>query len=365
MAEQSTAHSRRAVMGAGIGALVGVVAHALARPNSVRANGENVVVGSVLATGSASTGVATTVGNGLQGTTSDVNSSGVFGRNNANGVGIAGSSGSGAGAGGSSDSGIGVFGFSRTGPGVEGQTDNGAASVGIGVIGHGRFGGTGVLGFSEDRDPARPAPPQGTGVWGYAVTGTNPRGVTGQTTFGRGVDGVATVGTAVYGKATSGEGVHAESDGSNGVSGKSASNIASGVYGENTGGGYGVAAKSASGVGVSANTSSGIAVNALAKLGGTGVAATSIGGVALQVTGRTTFSTAGLTTVAVGASNKVVIPGTDISAASIVLCTLESNQAGLAVQRVVKNVNTDRFTVYLTRAVASGKSAKLAWFVIR
>ena len=43
---------------------------------------------------------------------------------------------------------------------------------------------------------------------------------------------------------------------------------------------------------------------------------------------------------------------------------LESNQTGCAIQHLVKNTTLNTFTVYLSAAVASGKSANVAWFVI-
>ena len=54
----------------------------------------------------------------------------------------------------------------------------------------------------------------------------------------------------------------------------------------------------------------------------------------------------------------------DVVTSSRILCTLESNQGGLAIQRVTKDTTANRFTVYLSAAVAAGKSAKVAWFVI-
>ncbi len=36
----------------------------------------------------------------------------------------------------------------------------------------------------------------------------------------------------------------------------------------------------------------------------------------------------------------------------------------LTIQRVTKNTTADTFTVFLSKAVATGKTAKVAWFVI-
>ena len=97
---------------------------------------------------------------------------------------------------------------------------------------------------------------------------------------------------------------------------------------------------------------------------GTGVKANSSVGVAFEAQGRVKFSTAGLAPVAVGGKSKVITPFVDVSATSLILCTLETNQAGLSIGRVTKNTTADTFTVFLTQAVASGKTAKIAWFLI-
>jgi hypothetical protein len=180
--------------------------------------------------------------------------------------------------------------------------------------------------------------------------------VNGQSTSGRGVNGVATSGTGVYGTGTSGEGVRGVSTGSNGTAGTTASGIASGVYGENTAGGFGTYGRSNTG---------GSAVGVFGEsTAGTGVKANSSAGVAFEAQGRVKFSTAGQATVTVGTKSKQVTPAIDLTAASLILCTLESNQAGLAIQRVTKNVTTDVFTVFLSANVLSGKYARVAWFVI-
>lgn len=88
------------------------------------------------------------------------------------------------------------------------------------------------------------------------------------------------------------------------------------------------------------------------------------GGVAFGASGRVDFSTSGLATVAVGTKSKTVPVGVDVTAGARVLCTLESNQAALFIQRVTKNLSADSFTVFLNVAVKSGKTVKVAWFVI-
>jgi hypothetical protein len=171
---------------------------------------------------------------------------------------------------------------------------------------------------------------------------------------GIGVNSVSTSGTAVNGLSTSGEGVHGESTSSNGTSGKTLAAAASGVYGENDGGGYGVAGRSAGGTGVYGETTT-----------GTGIQAQSVGtGVALHVEGRATFKGSGLATIAVGHKAVTVTPAVVIKAGSMVLCTLESSQAGLSIERVLKNVAAGTITINLTKAVSAGHSAKAAWLVL-
>ena len=228
----------------------------------------------------------------------------------------------------------------------------------------GGVAGTGVIGASGGNVVSVPTK---TGVYGVATQGSSDveaRGVTGQTTAGRGVNGIATTGVAVYGTATGGEGVHGTSTANNGVAGESAAGGASGVFGLNTGGGYGVAGTSADGTGVSANSTNGTAVVALSFFG-TGVEATSPGGKAIVATGRVDFSTSGLASVTVGQRSKTVLLGfTDIDAASRILCTLESNQQGLFIHRVTKNVTDNSFRVFLSTTLSSGKTAKIVWFLI-
>jgi hypothetical protein len=107
------------------------------------------------------------------------------------------------------------------------------------------------------------------------------------------------------------------------------------------------------GIGVSAFSNNGIAI-----------AARSDNGIAIQAQGRVTFSTAGLAPVAVGTRSVVVLAGVNLTAQSKVLCTLESNQADLSIQRLTKNLTADQFSVVLSAPVAAEKYAKVAWFVI-
>ena len=133
------------------------------------------------------------------------------------------------------------------------------------------------------------------------------------------------------------------------VSGSSGGPDARGVKGEVTGGGYGVYGSAIDDESVGGYFES---------LQGGGA------GTALQAVGHVKFSTAGNTSFAVGDKSKTVDPGTDLKSASVVLCTLDSDQGGLSIDRIKKDTSADTFTVHLSAQLSSGKYAKVGWFVI-
>ncbi len=202
--------------------------------------------------GNSSAGAAGVYGTGTaSGVIGEVNSSlgsGVVGDNNGSGHGVTGVSAHGIGvdasgatygvlAGTGSPSGVGVYGKnSGGGDGVQGVTGGAGAS---GVFGNNTGGGKGVFGAS-----------------------TTGNGVEGGSTGGNGVQGESTRGNGVQGESTRGNGVQGESTRGNGVQGVSASGTASGVYGQNNGGGYGVAGRSPNGVGVLGDSANGFAMQA-------------------------------------------------------------------------------------------------------
>ena len=216
----------------------------------------------------------------------------------------------------------------------------GSTSIGLGAFSF----GTGLVGQGF-----------GVGVRGSSTSDANSVGVRGESNRGRGVDGIS----------TSGEGVHGESSASNGVAGVSDSQDASGVYGENTHGGFGTYGRSnlGGGMGVYGEAAHGVGVvgNSEHEIG---VQAISANGTALQAQGRVSFSTAGRSVVEPGSSQVTVTPGIDLVASSAILCTLESDQAGMTVERVSKDVTADTFTAFLSKKVPAGKVAHVAWFVI-
>jgi hypothetical protein len=77
--------------------------------------------------------------------------------------------------------------------------------------------------------------------------------------------------------------------------------------------------------------------------------------------GTTTFSRSGLLTVAAGKSSGTVT-GVALTAASLVLATLQQNLSGVYVRSAVPNVAGSSFTINLSKAPSA--SAKVAWFVV-
>jgi hypothetical protein len=338
--ELETPRSRRAILGASLGALAATVASAFGRPSPASAVDVPVLLGvnqfasatteienstnssiifwansvngiGIYSTSGSSTGIiggsstgtgvsgiasnsgqgvrgVSSAGNGIEGLSSGSNRSGIWGDNDGGGVGVAGSSVGSAyttrGVQGTSTNGYGIYGWSSTKTGILGQADSQTAI-------HGQSG-TGTV----------PAGPAKTGVYGYAAQDTSARGVYGKTTVGYGVYGVATTGTAIRGIATSG-----------------------------TGGFFATGSPSS----------------------GTG----------LRAQGRVRFDhAAGIATIPSGASSVLVTPGTDLVTTSAVVATLMGNAGGsTAVKRVSVDVATNKFTIFLT--ANSTASVQVAWHV--
>ena len=94
--------------------------------------------------------------------------------------------------------------------------------------------------------------------------------------------------------------------------------------------------------------------------GGIGVQASAQAGLtALNVDGRVKFSRSGRTTIASGASSKVVALA-GVTTASYVVATLQTNRAGVWIQAVVPAAG--KFTVYLNKATLG--AAVVGYFVI-
>ena len=294
--------SRRAILGGGVGVLVGLVAAAFGRPQIVDAGSDgDVVLGATQGAptttqiisstliaftgpvfradatlGNATAGVVGSVGPGsssIQPSTpggvvgiSPINSS-------TNAPGVVGEGLMTVGVKGSSGFSTGVFGTSQSGtaPAIFGWSEGNQT----GVFG---YSGTGMSGGS----------PYDGGAW--ATNGPATTGVMGYTDF------PATTATGARGEATQGVGVHGHS-----------------------------------GTGV-------------------GVLATAANGTALQVTGKVQLSRSGRIGIGTGKSS-LVVPMAGVAADSYVIATLQSNRPGVYVQAVVPSAG--KFTIYLNQAVTT------------
>jgi hypothetical protein len=192
------------------------------------------------------------------------------------------------------------------GPGTTAIYGNASSTGSMGVWGSGA--GIGVVGSGGT-----------TGVSGNGSTGVKGSGTTG-------VEGTGTTGVA--GHSTAGNGVWGQTSGSG----------SSGVYGENDANGYGVAGSSSTGVGVLAQSA----------------------GTALQVYGRSTFSTAGTAVIASG-QKKVTVTLAGVATSDFVLATVQGSGSFY-----VKNATagTGQFTIFINKAPAAPKKVTVGYFVI-
>jgi hypothetical protein len=159
------------------------------------------------------------------------------------------------------------------------------------------------------------------------------------------VSGKGNVGVYGYGRDA---GVHGESSDPNG----------NGVTGVATGFGHGVQGSSSGsgGAGVWGNAAVG------APVGDVGVVAIAAWpATALQVVGMAMFDRSGSVQIAAPAKSAVV--NVQLTSSSLVLATVQ-NSVGSSVAYVAPNVAARSFTVVLNKAPASGKTARVAWFVV-
>jgi len=208
--EEKRSSSRRALLGAGVGALAATLAAAIGRPAPVRAEGETMVVGGEYTTATSrvllrnevnDNGVFVAESTGAGVGVSGLSNSwiGVSG-NSSSYVGVRGNSNPNIGVWGSSESHIGVYGSSISNMGVQGFNSAATQPATVGwAAGH----STGVLGYSSGGGTL-PAAKAKTGVYGEATQDSGSRGVWGRATSGQGVRGAATGGVGVFGTATSG-----------------------------------------------------------------------------------------------------------------------------------------------------------------
>ena len=260
---------------------------------------------------------------------------------------------------GDSDEDNGVYGASSDYSGVVGRSvGNSGLTSTAGVVGDSTTN-EGVLGSSSDE----------SGVHGVSVGAS---GITGNT-------------AGVLGDSNSYDGVTGLSSGGNGVSGYSTGGTGGGVYGQSQGHtakkatgaeSAGVAGVSDTYTGVAGVSSGGYGVYGATFLegssgvigvdlsdGGVGVSAQSTSGTALQVEGVATFTRSGVVSIAAGKST-ATHSGVPLTSTSLVLGTLQNSVSGVYVEAVVPNVSGHSFEIVLSKAVPSGKTAKVAWFVV-
>jgi hypothetical protein len=334
--ETTLPQSRRALLAAGIGGLVAALAAALGRPLAVRAaNGETLTAGNTF-TASATTGVSTDTGNGLQGVFNGITYDAV---------------------------GVGVFGESTNSYNAIGVHGRNMQGYGLGILGEAGDYSVGVQGTG------------GTGVYGYSTRG-----------FGTGVNGRATgvngTGVSARSEAAGGKALFAYAD--NGIAVDAEAFLsttpvvrafghgdAPAVQGSSGAvaaapprvGVYGYAAQGADARGVTGESTVGRGVNGIATTGVGGYfSATS--GTALRAEGAVRFKTSGLATIAEGARSVTVTPvGLDVTTSSKILALLQGDAGGsTTVQRVAVNATANTFTIYLT--ANSVRAVKVSWFVI-
>ena len=201
-----------------------------------------------------------------------------------------------------------------------------------------------------------------TRVWSIDATngfgGVNANGgtVTPAAASSVGIFGTSYAGDGVLGMSHGGTGVSGISTTKNGVVGSSTSATDSGVWGSNTGGGYGVAGSSngATTAGVwGGNSGSGI-----------GVRATSPSGHALQVEGKAAFSRSGRASVAANRSYAdVSVPG-GLGPSANILATLQARRSGVYVTACRPNYPTaGKARIYLNKVASTTASTPVAWFV--
>jgi hypothetical protein len=304
--EPTRLHSRRGLVlgaaAAGAGAAAALVAGG---GPAEAANNNPVELGVSGNSATATTGITTTAGNGLEATTSQAGWSGV--------AGIDASSASGGG--------HGVYGRSAEGIGVYGTITGGTA--GQSAV----YGNDATSGDDSDGVHGITGAPSG-----YVLSISS--GVTGDSEDGYAVAGLSLNSTAAA--------FQTFAAGESGVAG----------YDVSATGGYGLFGYSDNGTGVYGAGDS------------VGVAAVSAG-TALSVDGVASFSRSGLATVAGTAStakSSVVVKGVSLSAASMILATPQGKVSGVAVEGVVPDVSAGSFTIYLTKSVKV--SLPIAWFII-
>jgi hypothetical protein len=207
------------------------------------------------------------------------------------------------------------------------------------------------------------------------ISGTGVHGVTGDP-GGYGVHGENTGGGAgAFATSASGEGLYAQSGSTpgttpgqtrDGVHGVTDSGNDAGVFGEHMNGGAAVQGNSLSGNGKGVLGIGAIGVAGLPMSGGTAILGTTSfdgTGIAVHAAGPAQFDLSGLATIAAGKST-ATITQVSLRSGSLILATLQNKVTGIYVASAVPSVSGQKVTINLNKAVPSGKTAKVAWFVV-
>jgi hypothetical protein len=202
--------------------------------------------------------------------------------------------------------------------------------------------GAGVVGLAAAETMARAAPAQASNGQPVLLGATNNATAVTQ------INATSSSGVAQAKLAVTGSGVGVIGNGDSvGVSGEATS-------GSNGDGVQGVADGSGTGV---------VGVAGAPAIGeGVGVTAEhTSGGTALHVIGTAVFSRSGALTIKAGASS-ITLTGVALTAASLILATLQNNVPGVYVQSAVPDVSEGSFTIYLSEAVTANTT--VAWFIV-
>jgi hypothetical protein len=76
-----------------------------------------------------------------------------------------------------------------------------------------------------------------------------------------------------------------------------------------------------------------------------------------------TFTRSGLASVAAGKTSATVTDVT-LTAASLVLATLQNSLSKVYVEAVIPNVSGKSFEILLSKKVPAGQTASIGWFVV-
>jgi hypothetical protein len=150
----------------------------------------------------------------------------------------------------------------------------------------------------------------------------------------------------------------------NGIEGKSNNHDASGVYGENNGGGWGIAGRTTSG----ADRAGVLGENMSAGMGVMGTSGSGIGvfatagpdGIALHVDGIAKFKRSGLGIISAGSAS-VTIQTQFLTNDTLILATLQQDRPGIFVRAALKNAHF-AFTIYLNQSVTTDTT--VAWMLL-